>query len=102
MVFQNPNNKEGHIATCRVLIDLGANPHQPDKCGRTPLRVAEKAGHQQLASILAKTPPVPLPTIRKSFSDLGGSQDQTTTNSSGVLSDQVNALILIYIDHYFL
>ena len=49
--------QEGHIKTCQILIKLGANPHQPDKCGRTPIRVAEKAEHKELAKILSQTPP---------------------------------------------
>ena len=63
--------------------------------GRTPLRVAEKAGHVELAKMLASSAPTPLTTIKPSNLITGSNPaitgvpgNSSHTNSSGFISDQ--------------
>ena len=42
--------QEGHAATVRALLRLGADPARRDADGQAPLRLAQLRGHKQAGS----------------------------------------------------
>lgn len=48
-------SQEGHEEVVRALLEHGADPSHVDQCGRSPLRVAAKAGHLNVVRLLEES-----------------------------------------------
>ena len=43
-----------HTATLQALVDAGANVHLADRGGDSPLTLARRRGHREMAAILER------------------------------------------------